>query len=705
MNPIERAQRWQRAAIKRQWAIASCCGLPLLAVLFAVLLVRIGLLAALIAVMAGLAVSLIWLRQRINAYDTRWLVQRLDAEPVLENSSDLIFADAEPLSGLQTLQRERTQARLLAMPALDLRQAWPLKTVLLCVLLALLGLVMGFWPADQSMLPVVAEKSRQSQSKPLALMVQSMQLRITPPGYTGLAARSQNSLQAKLLEGSRLQWRLSFNREPKQVRLVFFGAPAMPLRVQNGAWLTEKVLSQSDVYRIEADGQWLFDGQWKRLDVHSDQAPQWRVQLPDRSLSVLENGQTHWPFALEASDDFGLGQAQMNIQLLQGSGENIQFKQFTRPLPGQGSGRQRRFNTRINLSELGMQIGDDLIVQFQISDNRKPKPHTALSSSYILRWPTQDSVQTGSLEGMLKKVMPAYFRSQRQIIIDTEKLLAERKRYTAEQFTIRSDTIGVDQRLLRLRYGQFLGEESESPEPPAGGDAAHHDGDGHDHGADKDKTSEPPSSTQSASDGQTVLEQFGHTHDIPEAATLLDPTTRSLLRSALNEMWQAELHLRTGAPKLALPYEYRALEFIKKVQQGSRIYLARVGPELPPIDESRRLTGERGSLPMPSDGLQATAPADAPIQALWQALETGTKPDISAVSAWLTSNPARVPDALALKVALAEWQARPQCSNCRESLKALLWPLLTQPMARPNARSARSSDVQYRKLLRAEQQP
>jgi hypothetical protein len=705
MNATERAKHWQRAAIKRQWAIACWCSMPLLLAIFAVLLARVGLASALLAVMAGLALAVISLRKRINAHDTGWLIQRLDAEPVLENSSDLLFADTDGLSSLQRLQRERTQARLLNLPERDWRQAWPMQAIGFFMLLALAVLLAGFWPEAKKLAFEAVQQRTQNRAAPSALVLQSAQLSITPPGYTGLAARTENSLQAKMLEGSRLQWRLTFNRTPKQVRLVFFGAPSIDLRASGETWRAEKVLTESDVYRIEADGQWLFAGQWKRLDVQADQAPQWRVQLPERSLSFVESGQTQWPLQLEASDDFGLGQAQMNIQLLQGSGENIQFKQFTRPLPGQGSGRQRRFNTRINLNELGMQIGDDLIVQFQISDNRQPKPHTALSSSYILRWPTQDSVQTGSLEGMLKKVMPAYFRSQRQIIIDTEKLLAERKRYTAEQFTIRSDTIGVDQRLLRLRYGQFLGEESESPEPPAGGDAAHHDGDGHDHNADKDKPSEPPSSIQSASDGQSVLEQFGHTHDIPEAATLLDPTTRSLLRSALNEMWQAELHLRSGAPKLALPYEYRALDFIKKVQQGSRIYLARVGPELPPIDEARRLTGERGNLANPSDGLQAAAPPDAPVLALWQALQTGTTPDMPAVNTWIAANPSRVTDVLALKVALAEWQARPDCASCRETLKALLWPILAQTMARPNARSARRSDARYRKLLRNEQQP
>ena len=65
------------------------------------------------------------------------------------------------------------------------------------------------------------------------------------------------------------------------------------------------------------------------------------------------------------------------------------------------------------------------------------------------------------VEDLVQKAMPAYFRSQRQIIIDAEALLKEKPKLAQEKFVQRSDNIGVDQRLLRLRYGQFLGEESE----------------------------------------------------------------------------------------------------------------------------------------------------------------------------------------------------------------------------------------------------
>ena len=51
--------------------------------------------------------------------------------------------------------------------------------------------------------------------------------------------------------------------------------------------------------------------------------------------------------------------------------------------------------------------------------------------------------------------------------------------------------------------------------------------------------------------------------------------------------------LRQCRPEAALPFENTALNFIKQVQQATRIYLPRIGSQQPPIDMTRRLTGKR----------------------------------------------------------------------------------------------------------------
>ena len=84
-----------------------------------------------------------------------------------------------------------------------------------------------------------------------------------------------------------------------------------------------------------------------------------------------------------------------------------------------------------------------------------------------------------------------------------------------------------------------------------------------------------------------------HDHDDPENATRLAATVKSTLKSALSEMWQAEVRLRTHRPREALPYERRALDLLKRVQQAARSYVLRTGFDPPPIDRPLRGRGPR----------------------------------------------------------------------------------------------------------------
>ncbi|HJW46813.1 MAG TPA: hypothetical protein VJ484_10000, partial [Lysobacter sp.] len=394
------------------------------------------------------------------------------------------------------------------------------------------------------------------------------------------------------------------------------------------------------------------------------------------------------------------------ITLAQGSGESITFQERSLPLQGRGAATRKRYAHTFELGSLGLAAGDDLVVQLSVADNRAGNPQTTRSASYILRWPPEDVAKSTGLDGLVKKTLPGYFRSQRQIIIDSEALLAQRRKLAADKFVERSDAIGVDQRLLRLRYGQFLGEEAHG-EPRPLLPTADADADAEAEAHEASETGENPAHEEEASaaaedthdhdatgtpssfgQAEDVLEAYGHTHDDAEAATLLDPETRKTLKAALDQMWQAELHLRQGHPDLALPYEYKALDYIKQVQQAGRVYLARVGPELPPIDESRRLSGERTGLAPRGDVLVAADATSPLMAALWRALETPpgtTSPplDLDGVERWLRANERRVPDALGVIAAIDAVRREPDCASCRQLLRSRLWPLLPRPLANP----------------------
>ena len=154
-------------------------------------------------------------------------------------------------------------------------------------------------------------------------------------------------------------------------------------------------------------------------------------------------------------------------------------------------------------------------------------------------------------------------------------------------------------------------------------------------------------------------------------------------------MWSAEGELRQGRPEQALPFAYKALGFIKQVQQAERIYLARVGPELPPIDEGRRLGGDRTGLASRELPLAARTAPDPAIVEAWQRLGDGDgTPDLDALARWQQRNAAFLPDALDLAAAIEQLRIEPDCSDCRQRLRTQLWRALQRPLPQVMRRSA-----------------
>jgi hypothetical protein len=714
MSALSQLRQWQNAAKRRRLLMAAIIGLPLIFAMFLLAKRFLSIPLTITITLASIAVLGFFAWRSVQIFDNAWLIRQLDLrEGNLEDSSDLLFKPVPELSTLQNLQRERIEQRVLDLTKIDLREQWPIKIIALSFSAAfILGFTAIFFPQEKlrDTITLATPANAKSASNVPVLLI-NQQIVIRAPAYTGLSARSEKNLQVKFPEGSTLSWNLQFQPQPASVSLLFYDGSRVALQKNGESWQASRTFLQSSLYRVQINERALSEDKLYRLDAIKDLPPQLRVIQPDRNLSLVELGQTDWPLSFEAEDDYGLANATLRIQLAQGSGENIKFSEQSRNLVGLGSRTRKRFAEKLDLSALGIGPGDDVIIQFSVSDQRSPQNNVTRSSSFILRWPPEDSMQATGVEGMVQKAIPAYFRSQRQIIIDTEKLLADKNKLSAEKFAIQSDTIGVDQRILRLRYGQFLGEEAEGGRDESASPSAKEGKDGHDEHAGE----LPKKAVTSAEENLAIAAKFGHIHDIAEAATLLDPKTKKLLRAALDEMWQAELNLRQAKPKPALPYEYRALGFIKQVQQAERIYLARVGLELPPIDETRRLSGDRGSLKNPSDNLQAANVEDAALIKFWQslnALESGSTagnsaaPDFSALRNWIREHSSRSPDALGLLAAVDALEKQPGCHACLVEIKAQLWPLLPKPPAAPQHRILQNSNgQQYLDALQQERKP
>ena len=711
-----------RASRLRAAARIAAFAAPLLVVL-AALAWRLGGASwafAIVAIGVLAMMCIAWLAtRRINA---RWLARRLDErDPRMEDSASLLFMGAARLAPLQELQQQRLQQRLQTTPPPDLRPSWPMRPLLACIAAAIVvTIIILAWPqATHSSARQDKPATASVATAPTETRITQHRLDITPPAYTRLPARTTDEFEAKVPEGATLRWAMRFSPAPASASLAFHDGRSIPLTRDGDDWTASRRIDKPLLYRIVLEqAPQLRPDRLHRIDVTADQPPQIKTIAPEETLTIRGSAQRSWTVAFEAIDDYGLAtSAPLRLTLAQGEGENIQFSERSLSLQGRGGTTRKRYAHTFDLASLGLTPGSDFVVQLSVTDNRAAGPQTTRGPSYILRWPPEATTETTGLDGAVKKALPAYFRSQRQIIIDSEALLAQRSKLPAETYLQRSDTIGVDQRLLRLRYGQFLGEESEgAPQRPLPvaedgdeqapprkllptadaeteaetGEHAGHDEtpstasqDTHDH------ASEPLVAFGQETD---VLSEYGHTHDDAEAATLLDPETRRILKAALDQMWQAELHLRQGKPGLALPYEYKALDFIKQVQQADRVYLARVGSELPPIDETRRLSGERENLAPRDDLLSPATPTSPLLSNLWRALETPPGPnakplELDAVERWLRANERRVPDALGVIAAIDSVRNEPGCISCRQLLRSRLWPLLPRPPSHPAPRT------------------
>ncbi len=697
--------QWLRPVRVRSGANDLAIGAPLAAAAAALGWRWAGVGPAIAMLVAGLAITAAVAAWRNRRFDSVWLVRQLDAvRPDFEDSADLLVAAETGLGPLQRLQRRRIAARLPFVDAGALRPGWQTHAIAGAWIAGLaIGAAALLWPAADGSAPLRVAPVAAVAAGPPRLIGQ--RLRITPPAYTGLAARDAG-LSARAPVTSRLAWTLRFAPQPARVMLQAADGRRIALARRGDDWVASAGLDRSLLYRVVAAE--MAPGPLQRIDAIADTAPVIRVVEPERTLTPLAAGQTRWRLVFDVTDDHGVAAAaRLRIIVTQGEGENITFRESARVVPGPGTHRRRRFETVLDIKALGLTAGNDIVAQLIVADNRSPGPQASRSPSLILRWPPDLGREAGGLDGMVRTVLPAYFRSQRQIIIDTEALIKQRRRLPADPFLARSDTIGVDQRLLRLRYGALLGDEtsdapvlptSDAPEPaalptsdapgrpatgapgtkPAPMPSGHAADDGHDHG-----TAKPVFG--SAGD---ILADYGHAHGEADGATLLDPASSTLLRQAVDAMWEAERNLRQGAPESALPFAYVALRRIKAVQQASRIYLSRTGPELAPIDLGRRLSGDRKDLGTPSlaPERRASDGANAVPAAIWRALAGPDRVSLDGLQGWAAAHPPA--DPLALAAAIDAVVRDPDCGACRATLRAQLWVAMAPPPARITRRGA-----------------
>ncbi|HSD30706.1 MAG TPA: DUF4175 family protein [Gemmatimonadales bacterium] len=505
----------------------------------------------------ALVVGVLLLRGRLHV-DVRSIARHLDRTvPAAEESAELLIGPDAPLSPLERLQRERVERRLRQLdrpPRLPFRRMAIAGGYAIAVLLLTAGLSRGDGTAGTAVDPA----GRPSVSRPFAppRMVDSA-IRLDPPAYTGRAARA-SGWDIDVEEGARIAWRVRTNRPVDAVSLVTGEGDTLRFGRRGTAdYEAGTVAGRSHLYQLVLrDASATITSDYHRLTVIPDEPPTLTIVHPEPRTRIAPGEPLAVPLEVVAGDDYGVADARIVATVTAGSGEAVKFREVTlefdsrAPQPG---GRAVVLRRTLDLAALGMVPGDELYFSIEAHDRRMPRPNTGRSDTYFIALIDTAQVTVADLSGLAASGLPEYLRSQRQIITDTERLIADAARISVPVFRDRSNAIGIDQHALRERYGELAGDETVT------------------------QGTEP------------MLE---HQHDVAENTTLLAQSVKDQLRAALAQMWDAELRLRTADPHGALPFEYRALELLKAAQQAARAYVQRTGFELPPLEPDRkRLTG------------------------------------------------------------------------------------------------------------------
>ncbi len=492
------------------------------------------------------------------------------AYPQLQESSALLL---RPWSSLQLLEQWQQQKTRLALASVH-QPLQPAKKMVLpaCLLLASVLAGMGI-----RKIPFTTTHPAQRQSvastrpaKPEILLPQvaSMQVRVAPPAYTGRPTRQQQEFNLVAEQGSFVQWQLQTTRAAGRVQMIFndsLQAALEPAGADHTKWQLGRKVDSTGFYQLKIDGK---ISEPYRLEIIPDQAPVVLLQQPKQYTTIDIGEPQQVKIKATVADDYGVTAASIDAIIASGSGEAVKFKEQKIAFPGFAAGKtQYQLEQLLLLPQMGMQPGDELYFYVQATDQRGQQTKTEI---YIVHLP--DTAQLMSLEGLANSLTlkPEYFRSQRQIIIETEQLLKDKDTISEESFKNRSNNLGIDQKLLRLRYGKFLGDETET------GQDDHHE----------------LEDLANFSDAEKLKDAYTDKHDNAEDATFFEPETKKQLQATLAEMWDAEIRLRTFTPQSALPFEYKALRLLKDLQQKSRAYVAKTNFKTTAPDPGKRLKGD-----------------------------------------------------------------------------------------------------------------
>jgi len=454
----------------------------------------------------------------------------------------------------------------------------------------------------------------------------------TPPAYTGLPSKKHRNSDIQVVEGAKISWKAQAEGVIDQFYFLFSESDTSDVTRTRSI---QKEFFNSDFYQYgfySPSHDYVSD--FHSIKVIRDQKPTVLISGIEEYVRLPWKARHELSFDISLSDDYGLKEAFISATIAKGSGESVKFREKEFKLKNYSTGRKNyKGSYSFRTDELGMEPGDELYFYVKTNDNYPYGDHWTKSVTHFISIADTTTYEYAEDGGMQIDLLPDFFRSQRQIIIESEQLLKDKPFVSVDSFKRASNELGFDQKMLRLKYGQFLGEENESGiainnEMELPGEEEHdHD---HDHDHDHEEGAGVSNALESArgllsqfmhdhdheeEEGQlmatkgtepgekndpsrpTWVEELSHNHDNAEIATFHGISVKSKLKAALSEMWDAELHLRLYDPASSLPYQYQSLELLQEIKNHARIYVHRIGFDPPTIKENEiRLDGDQDKI-------------------------------------------------------------------------------------------------------------
>ena len=580
-----------------------------------------------------ISVIALWIRVKSSVYQQVSLdnlLQHLNRlYPELQESAQLITRDESSLSVLQVLQKQKIINKLknllsdnenIILPNISYQKSiisFAFVTLILLFIYFKSAWLPLFNTSETNAIKITATEDKSVNANQVPLLTQH-EVIITPPTYTKLMRYQQKDLNVKAVEGSVIRWELAINHTIENMFIEFSAGEKLYFTPQKHDFYSiEQTAVFTRVYRlgIVVKGIESLLPEIYTLTVVKDQKAKINIISPKKTITeIATQGNTDVSSHVKITDDFNVAKVEILASIAKGSGESVKFRDQTFNFDStEIIDGVNHYYINWQLKKLGMEPGDEIYFTVRAWDNREPTAQMTRSITKIIRW-VEDEEQGIAFDGGLLDFMPEYFKSQRQIIIETIDLINDKAELSAEQFVKTSELLGVAQSDLKEKYGQYLGDEVEDgshaishevseqlsalAEPSVGDEHDEHN-EHNEHGHD-DHESESHGSDDFAMKGfgtdksgsSDLISQFGHNHEEADIGIMARQDPKALMKRSITNMWQAESHLMLSAPEKALSYEEEALKYLNMAKKAERIYVKRLGFEPPPVSEKRRYQGD-----------------------------------------------------------------------------------------------------------------